>query len=124
MREEADYPPSFCVWDQDQQANPPLGEERRGEGSKGRGGAGVVRRAKDNEWTGGGRKKEMTEGVLKKGEGYGRKDQRPEKEMGGESYDFALCALIWHIQCNQIIAHAGFTCHASLCAYMIILSFM
>lgn len=48
MREEADYPPSFCVWDQDQQANPPLGEESR---VKGRGGAGEVRRGKTmNGW--------------------------------------------------------------------------
>lgn len=28
MREEADYPASFCVWDQDQEANPPFGDER------------------------------------------------------------------------------------------------
>lgn len=74
MREEADYPPSFCVWDQDQQANPPLGEETR---VKGKGGAGVVRRAKtmDRRWE----KKEMT-GESKKGKdvegkrrGQGRK---------------------------------------------------
>lgn len=25
---EADYPASFCVWDQDQEANPPFGDER------------------------------------------------------------------------------------------------
>lgn len=35
MREEADYPPSFCVWDQDQQANPPLDEESRAKGEDG-----------------------------------------------------------------------------------------
>lgn len=29
MTEEADYPLSYCVWDQDQQANPPLREESR-----------------------------------------------------------------------------------------------
>lgn len=43
MREEADYPPSFCVWDQDQRANPPLDEERR---AKGEDGQVAVRRAK------------------------------------------------------------------------------
>lgn len=32
MREEADYPPSFCVWDQDQRVNPPLDEESRARG--------------------------------------------------------------------------------------------
>lgn len=29
MREEADYPASFCVWDQDQGANPPFGDRQR-----------------------------------------------------------------------------------------------
>lgn len=43
MREEADYPPSFCVWDQDQRANPPLDEES---GAKGEDGPVGVRRAK------------------------------------------------------------------------------
>lgn len=28
MREEADYPATFCVWDQDQEANSPFGDER------------------------------------------------------------------------------------------------
>lgn len=36
LREEADYPPSFCVQDQDQQANPPLAEESRVRGRQGR----------------------------------------------------------------------------------------
>lgn len=35
MREEADYPPSFCVWDQDQKANPSLDEESRVKGDDG-----------------------------------------------------------------------------------------
>lgn len=43
MREEADYPPSFCVWDQDQGENPPLDEESRAKGEDGQVGA---RRAK------------------------------------------------------------------------------
>lgn len=52
MREEADYPPSFCVWDQDQQANPPLGEESRVKGEEG---AGEVRRGKTMNGRGDGR---------------------------------------------------------------------
>lgn len=43
--EEADYPASFCVWDQDQRANPPLDEESR---AKGEDGQVELRRGKDN----------------------------------------------------------------------------
>ena len=44
MTEEADYPPSFCVWDLDQQANPPPPREESGA----MGEEELVR--KDNEW--------------------------------------------------------------------------
>lgn len=46
MREEADYPASFCVWDQDQEANPPFGDRRRGVPSQDRSGEG----RKKNQW--------------------------------------------------------------------------
>lgn len=46
MREEADYPASFCVWDQDQEANPPFGDRQRGVPSQDRSGEG----RKKNQW--------------------------------------------------------------------------
>lgn len=49
MREEADYPPSFCVWDQDQRENPPLDEESRAKGEDGHVGARLAKTISNNK---------------------------------------------------------------------------
>lgn len=74
MKEEAVYPASFCVWDQDQRANPPLDEESRAKGEDGQVG---VRPAK-------------TISNTKRGEQQCRSLQLIELQT-------------WQVRCNQVV---------------------
>lgn len=80
---------------------------RRGESSKrGEEGAGEAR--KDNEQRGGDGRKGDDEGKKKERRML---KERVGQEMRGENCDFTLCALIWHVQCNQVVTDGVF-CHA------------
>lgn len=97
---------------------------RWGESSKGRGGAGEVSRGKTANGGEMGEKGEEGGGKEKEGCQRVRKEkERVAKEMWRKMCDFTVCALIWHIQCNQVIADAVFICHAWLCAYIYIWSY-
>lgn len=81
MREEADYPPSFCVWDQDQRVNPPLDEESWARGEDGQVG---VRRART---------------ISQK-----KKKKRGSAVRAGSCVSLQLIHLqTWQIPCNQVV---------------------